>query len=116
MECAFDSITPSKENLIVDAEIMIVAQEILHELNAASEDGSNRCYLFRLNNMALFRGILLHFGIEEAHHINICSLIKDRNNLMEQQRTDQLVKCAHISEQVASSLLTMLERAKTSTN
>ena len=111
IECAFDIITPSKEYLIPDAEIMVVAQEILRELNAV-EDANSR-HLFRLNHMALFRGILLHSGVEPSHHIKVCSLLKDRDNWLKQNRTEQLVRlaeCGHISEPVASSLLTMLER------
>ena len=111
IECAFDIITPSKEYLIPDAEIMVVAQEILRELNA-TEDANSR-YLFRLNHMALFQGILLHSGVEICHHIKVCSLLKDRDNWLKQTRVEQLARlaeCAHISEPVASSLLTMLER------
>ena len=112
IECAFDIISPSKEDLIADAETMVVAQEILRELNAFHKndgDASQR-YLFRLSHMKLFRGILLHFGIDDVHHNNVCSFFKDRDNVSKPQRIEQLTKIGNISEQVASNLLMILDR------
>ena len=109
MECAFDIISPTKESLIADAEIMIIAQEILRDLNAL-EDGSR--YLFRLNHMKLFHGVLSHFGVEESLHVDVCSFIRDKENYQntsKSQRIEQLMKCTRISEPLASNLLLMLE-------
>ena len=59
-ECAFDIIGPSK-NLISDAEVIVVTDEIMREFKSTRDSQ----YFFRINHVKLLRGILNHFGIND---------------------------------------------------
>ena len=59
-ECAFDIIGPSK-NLISDAEVIVVTDEIMREFKSTRDSQ----YFFRINHIKLLRGIFNHFGIND---------------------------------------------------
>ena len=69
-ECAFDIIGPTR-NLISDAEIIKVTEEIMQEFKSFRESDSG--YFFRINHANLLKGILNHFSISDHQlvHDNI---------------------------------------------
>ncbi|XP_043929768.1 eIF-2-alpha kinase GCN2 isoform X2 [Protopterus annectens] len=61
VECAFDIVTPSANNLLPDAEAVFVISEIIQEFPVLQE----RNYSIYLNHTSLVKAILLHCGISE---------------------------------------------------
>lgn len=72
-ECAFDIITPSRGNFLVDAELLVVAHEIIHEFEGLRQKNVT----FRINHTSLLRAIFLHYSIAKEKHQEILALVSD---------------------------------------
>lgn len=59
-ECAFDIVTPCRGNMVVDAELIAIANDILRELNLLDQ---KRNVYFRLNHTSLLKSILLYCNV-----------------------------------------------------
>jgi histidyl-tRNA synthetase len=94
IEVAFDIITPAK-NLVADAEVLVVTDEILQELNSFKDSG----YFFRINHVGLLRGILNHFGIAEDDHGLVHDAIRAGTE-SKKARMATLAKVGNIPDQV----------------
>uniref|UniRef100_A0A182PJE4 non-specific serine/threonine protein kinase n=1 Tax=Anopheles epiroticus TaxID=199890 RepID=A0A182PJE4_9DIPT len=58
-ECAFDIVTPSRGHLIIDAELLAIATDVMRELDLLQ----GRNVFFRLNHIGLLRAILIHCNV-----------------------------------------------------
>ena len=61
VECAFDVVTETPRSLVPDAEIILVAQEIIEAFPSLGIKN----YQVKLNHPQLIKAILLHFGVPE---------------------------------------------------
>ncbi|XP_055627354.1 eIF-2-alpha kinase GCN2 [Toxorhynchites rutilus septentrionalis] len=71
-ECAFDIVTPIRGNLIVDAELISVADEIMRELELLKQQ---RRVFFRINHISLLRSILLHCNVPEEKYRELFEIV-----------------------------------------
>ena len=100
-ECAFDIVGPTK-NVISDAEVLLVTDEIMREFESFRGSG----YFFRLNHVNLLKGILNHFGISD--HLLVHEVIRAAGINSKKVRMATLAQ--HIPEQVVANLFNILER------
>ncbi|XP_062562568.1 eIF-2-alpha kinase GCN2 [Armigeres subalbatus] len=73
-ECAFDVVTPNRGNLIVDAELLSIANEIMRELNLLDP---SRNVFFRINHISLLRSILLHCNVPLDKYKELFEIVLD---------------------------------------
>ncbi|XP_065075686.1 eIF-2-alpha kinase GCN2 [Ochlerotatus camptorhynchus] len=73
-ECAFDVVTPNRGNLIVDAELLSIANEIMRELNLLD---TQRNIFFRLNHINLLRSILLYCNVPSDKYKELFEIVLD---------------------------------------
>ncbi|XP_058833033.1 eIF-2-alpha kinase GCN2-like [Topomyia yanbarensis] len=73
-ECAFDIVTPNRGNLIVDAELVSIANEIMHELNLLDQQ---RNVFFRMNHISLLRSILLYCNVPLDKYKELFEIVLD---------------------------------------
>ncbi|XP_019525004.3 eIF-2-alpha kinase GCN2 [Aedes albopictus] len=73
-ECAFDVVTPNRGNLIVDAELILIANEIMRELNLLD---LSRNVFFRINHISLLRSILLHCNVPPDKYKELFEIVLD---------------------------------------
>ncbi|XP_055535172.1 eIF-2-alpha kinase GCN2 [Wyeomyia smithii] len=71
-ECAFDIITPNRGNLIVDAELIFIANDIMRELNMLDQQ---RNVFFRINHISLLRSILLYCNVPKDKYKELFEII-----------------------------------------
>ncbi|XP_055597688.1 eIF-2-alpha kinase GCN2 [Uranotaenia lowii] len=73
-ECAFDIVTPIRGNLIVDAELLSIANEIMRELNLLDPE---RNLFFRINHISLLRSILLYCNVPTDKYKELFEIVLD---------------------------------------
>ncbi|XP_058461122.1 eIF-2-alpha kinase GCN2 [Malaya genurostris] len=73
-ECAFDIVTPNRGNLIVDAELVSIANEIMVELNLLDPQ---REVFFRMNHISLLRSILLYCNVPLDKYKDLFEIVVD---------------------------------------
>lgn len=100
-ECAFDIISPAP-NLINDAEIIAVTEEIMAQFKSFKDS----VYFFRINHVKLLKGILNHFGIND--HELVHDTIRATGIVSKKARMEAL--SVQIPEQVVANLFNILER------
>uniref|UniRef100_A0A1Q3F239 non-specific serine/threonine protein kinase n=1 Tax=Culex tarsalis TaxID=7177 RepID=A0A1Q3F239_CULTA len=71
-ECAFDIVTPCRGNMVVDAELIAIANDILRELNLLDQ---NRNVFFRLNHTSLLKSILLYCNVPESKYKELFEIV-----------------------------------------
>jgi translation initiation factor 2-alpha kinase 4 len=76
VECAFDIVTSSPGNLIPDAEIIYVVQDVI---NAFPVLGAKN-YVVKLNHPQLVKAVLLHHGVPEEKFPPLFQLLTDSRN------------------------------------
>ncbi|CRK86209.1 CLUMA_CG000064, isoform A [Clunio marinus] len=72
-EIAFDIVTPILGQLLVDAELISIANEIVRELDMLGQ----KTITFRINHTSLLRAIFLYFSVPKEKYKNILSLVSD---------------------------------------
>lgn len=82
-ECAFDIVTPIKGSLLVDAEPIAVAHEIINEFEVFRQKNIS----FRINHTSLLRAIFLYYSVPKDKYKEILDLVTE---LLE-GRTSKLV-------------------------
>jgi eukaryotic translation initiation factor 2-alpha kinase 4 len=120
-ELAFDIVTPNRGNLLVDAELIAVAHEIVNqfELNNVS---------FRINHLSLLRAIFMFYSIPKDKHRQILHIIGDytrgkmkkmlakealRNLLPSKEQVVDIFLMTDLTQQsISSSLLRTLIKGK----
>jgi translation initiation factor 2-alpha kinase 4 len=73
LECAFDIVTPNRGNLLVDAEILAITQEIVNEFEVLKD----RNLMFRVNHTSLLRSVFLYYSIPPEKYKKMLTLIND---------------------------------------
>ncbi|XP_072896472.1 eIF-2-alpha kinase GCN2 isoform X3 [Hemitrygon akajei] len=73
LECAFDIVTPSTNNLLADAEVIQVVAQIIKLFHVLQK----RNYSIYLNHICLLKAVLLHCGIPEDKLHQVCSILCD---------------------------------------
>lgn len=73
-ECAFDIVTPFRGNLIVDAELISIANEIMRELDFLEEQ---RKVFFRINHISLLQSILLFCKVPTDKYRELFEIVHD---------------------------------------
>lgn len=72
-ECAFDIVTPTRGHFLVDAELLAVAYEIIHEFGVLK----HKSITFRINHTSLLRALLLFFSVPKDKYKNLLALVTD---------------------------------------
>lgn len=72
-ECAFDIISPTSGNLMMEAELIFIAWEIINELPQLQE----RNFTIRLNHTSLLEAVLMYCGVEKDKYQDIHSILRD---------------------------------------
>ena len=104
-ECAFDIVEPTK-NLVNDAEVLLVSDQIMHSFASIRESG---CF-FRINHVNLLKGILNHFGIAPEDHRLVHDTIRHNNTHNESKKVKMATLSQFINEQVVANLFFCLEK------
>ncbi|CAB4055201.1 EIF2AK4 [Lepeophtheirus salmonis] len=103
IECAFDIVSPEAGNLVADAEVILVVDELIRELG-----NKERNYFVRFNHVLLLKGLLSHCGVLEDEYTVIYELLRERR-LTKLERYKRMLNIG-LSDQVISSLTKFLER------
>jgi eukaryotic translation initiation factor 2-alpha kinase 4 len=75
-EIVFDVITPNRGNLLIDAELLAIAHELVHnELPALTNQNQN--IRFRINHTSLLRAILMYCNVAKDKWKDLLSLVSD---------------------------------------
>ncbi|CAK9814660.1 eIF-2-alpha kinase GCN2 [Anthophora quadrimaculata] len=72
-ECAFDIISPTPNNLLMEAELIYIVWEIINELPALQE----RNFTVRLNHTSLLQAVLMYCGVDQEKYQDIYSILRD---------------------------------------
>ncbi|XP_053685295.1 eIF-2-alpha kinase GCN2 isoform X2 [Sabethes cyaneus] len=73
-ECAFDIVTPYRGSLLVDAEIIFIAHDIMRELEMLDQQ---RGIFFRINHISLLRAMLVYCNVPEKKYKELFELMLD---------------------------------------
>lgn len=73
-ECAFDIVTPNRGNLVVDAELIAIAYDIMRELNMLHKQ---RDVFFRINHIGLLQSILQYCNVPYDKYKELFEIILD---------------------------------------
>jgi len=71
-ECGFDIVTGQSGQVLADAELLVVCQEIIYSLG----DWEDTKFILRLGHGDLVKGILLHLSVPTKHHSQVVEIIK----------------------------------------
>lgn len=102
-ECAFDIVSSSQGSLIPDAEILIVVQEIINEFPALQK----RSDYVKMNHVTILQAVLMHTGVTEDLMEDVLIALSGPN-IVNKTHSKSLQNLG-LTEQVISSLLTLLE-------
>ncbi|XP_031826312.2 eukaryotic translation initiation factor 2 alpha kinase Gcn2 isoform X1 [Nomia melanderi] len=72
-ECAFDIISPTANNLLMEAELIHIVWEVINELPSLQE----RNFTIRLNHASLLKAVLMYCGIDQEKYQDIYSILQD---------------------------------------
>uniref|UniRef100_A0A182WF08 non-specific serine/threonine protein kinase n=1 Tax=Anopheles minimus TaxID=112268 RepID=A0A182WF08_9DIPT len=72
-ECAFDIVTPSRGHLIIDAELLAIATDVMRELDLLQ----GRNVFFRVNHTGLLRAILIHCNVPPDKYRELFELVAE---------------------------------------
>ncbi|XP_029040075.2 eIF-2-alpha kinase GCN2 isoform X2 [Osmia bicornis bicornis] len=72
-ECAFDIISPTPDNLLMEAELIYIVWEIINELSLSQERNFTIC----LNHTSLLQAVLMYCGIDQEKYQDIYSILRD---------------------------------------
>ncbi|XP_076299172.1 eukaryotic translation initiation factor 2 alpha kinase Gcn2 isoform X2 [Lasioglossum baleicum] len=72
-ECAFDIISPTANNLLMEAELIHIVWEVINELPQLQE----RNFTIRLNHTSLLKAVLIYCGIDPDKYQDIYSILRD---------------------------------------
>ncbi|XP_076173712.1 eukaryotic translation initiation factor 2 alpha kinase Gcn2 isoform X2 [Ptiloglossa arizonensis] len=72
-ECAFDIISPTANNLLMEAELIYIVWEVINELPQLQE----RNFTIRLNHTSLLKAVLMYCGIDQEKYQDIYSIFRD---------------------------------------
>jgi eukaryotic translation initiation factor 2-alpha kinase 4 len=72
-EVEFEIVSPTRGNFLVDAELIVVAHEIISEFDVLKQKNLS----FAINHSSLLRAIFLHFSVPTSKYNNLLTLIND---------------------------------------
>ncbi|XP_076664602.1 eukaryotic translation initiation factor 2 alpha kinase Gcn2 isoform X4 [Andrena cerasifolii] len=72
-ECAFDIISPTANNLLMEAELIYIFWELINELPPLQE----RNFTIQLNHTSLLKAVLIYCGIDQEKYQDIYSILRD---------------------------------------
>ncbi|XP_076633537.1 eukaryotic translation initiation factor 2 alpha kinase Gcn2 isoform X1 [Colletes latitarsis] len=72
-ECAFDIISPTANNFLMEAELIYIVWEVINELPQLRE----RNFTIRLNHTSLLKAVLMYCGIDQEKYQDIYSILRD---------------------------------------
>ncbi|XP_078042063.1 eukaryotic translation initiation factor 2 alpha kinase Gcn2 isoform X2 [Augochlora pura] len=72
-ECAFDIISPTANNFLMEAELIHIVWEVINELPQLQE----RNFTIRLNHTSLLKAVLIYCGIDPEKYQDIYSILRD---------------------------------------
>ena len=104
-ECVFDIVTSTTEDLVPDAEVLLVVAEIIKEFPCLD----NRDYYIRINHTGLMKSFLSSLGVSDERQSELISILQEP--LGEKERNDQIssfVENLQISEHNATALCEFL--------
>lgn len=104
-ECVFDIITSTTEDLVPDAEVLLVVAEIIKEFPCLD----NRDYYIRINHTGLMKSFLSSHCVSDERQSELISILQEP--LGEKERNDQIssfVENLQISEHNATALCEFL--------
>ncbi|CAL7948676.1 unnamed protein product [Xylocopa violacea] len=105
-ECAFDIISPTPDNLLMEAELIYIVWEIINELPPLQE----RNFTIRLNHTSLLQAILMYCGIDQEKYEDIYSILRDARDgkvTKFQLQTHLISLC--LTDQAMETLFNLLE-------
>ena len=74
-ELAFDIVTPSPSSVLADAEVLATISDVLHDPRLRI----TRPILLRLGHHLLLKAVLIHCGIPQEKHSELCYALQSRN-------------------------------------
>uniref|UniRef100_A0A1B6C0L6 non-specific serine/threonine protein kinase n=1 Tax=Clastoptera arizonana TaxID=38151 RepID=A0A1B6C0L6_9HEMI len=107
-ECVFDIVSTNTGNLIAEAELLSVMWEILNEFPSLLK---KNC-IIRLNHTTLLKAILIHCGIEQSRHVEICNVLtkaKFQDESYSKIEVENLLTALNLSEHAISGLINFME-------
>lgn len=72
-ECAFDIVTPTRGNSMVDAELLAVCHEIISKFEVLKQ----RTVTFRINHTSLVRAIFLYYSVPAVKYRSVLAVVED---------------------------------------
>lgn len=108
-ECAFDIVTSTPAgNFMVESELLSVVWEILNEFPNLIQ---KNC-IIRLNHSFILKAVLLHCGIEEDKHSDVCNILtrpKFPEETYSKSQLETLLTGIGLSEHTVTTLFSLLE-------
>lgn len=83
-ECVFDIVTSTPEDLVPDAEVLLVVAEIIKQFPSLD----NRSYYIRINHTGIMRSFLTSIGISDERQSELISILEETRG--EKERNDQI--------------------------
>ena len=105
-ECVFDIVTSTPENLVPDAEVLLVVAEIIKEFPSLD----NRSYYIRINHTGLVKSFLASIGVSDERQSELLAILQEIRG--EKERNAQInvfIENLQISEHAATALYDFLK-------
>ena len=83
-ECVFDIVTSAPEDLVPDAEVLLVVAEIIKEFPSLD----NKSYYIRVNHTGIIKSFLTSIGVSDERQSELISILQE--TLGEKERSDQI--------------------------
>ena len=100
-ECVFDIVTSTPENLVPDAEVLLVVAEIIKEFPSLD----NRSYYIKINHTGLVKSFLTSIGVTDERQSELLAILQEIAG--EKERDAQInvfIENLQISEHAATAL------------
>lgn len=72
-ECAFDIVTPTRGHFLVDAELLVVANEIVHQFEVLN----HKNIVIRINHTSLLRAIFLYHSVPKEKYKSLLAIVSE---------------------------------------
>ncbi|XP_060076346.1 eIF-2-alpha kinase GCN2-like [Ylistrum balloti] len=104
-ECVFDIVTHNQGNLIPDAELLVLVQDIINEFPALQA----RNYYVRINHVLILHAILSHYGVPDDLKDETLRVLTGVKIESQNKSHMKALNDLGLSESVTSSVLSALE-------
>lgn len=103
LECSFDIITPTINNLLPESEIIYLIEEIINEFNELKA----RNFSIVMNHTSILKAVLIYCGVSESKHEEILHLVERQGE--KTKHIQNALEELNVSEQKISSFIKILK-------